>query len=93
MICHEIESWVLIMDLNPIDKIVLLYIWIMSLIMDLNPIDKIVLLYIWIMSLIMDLNSIDKIVLPCIWIVSFSNIAKHEHSWVFKKEWDFDLLK
>ena len=33
----------------------------------------------------MDLNSIDKIVLPWIWIMGFSDIAKHEYSWVLEK--------
>ena len=79
IICRGFESWVLIIGLNPIDKIALPWIWIMgfdyrveshwqnSIAMNLNH-------GLWLWTWIMDLNSIDKIVLPCVWIMGFDYV-------------------
>ena len=46
IICLEIESWVLIIDLNSIDKLFCHGFESWALIMNLNFVDKIVLLWI-----------------------------------------------
>ena len=92
IICRGFESWVLIIGLNPIDKIALPWIWIMgfnyrveshwqnSITMNLNH-------GLWLWTWIMDLNSIDKIIFAMYlnYGFFFSNIAKHKNSWALER--------